>query len=106
LNEISTPFYELIYSGLPFILIHKTINLVELKSAFRKKVTNLKKINILFNDSTEAANFVNSLSRDNNIEKWWKKTCKTKNFLDLKNYLIVEKKNYLSTIVEDLTKLK
>ena len=106
LNDINTPLYELIFSGLPFILVVNFTKRPDLKEAIKKKLINLKKINILFDDPTKAAKFVNSLIKNNYIEKWWEKTYKTNIFLDLKNHIIVEKKNYLSMIIKNLTSFK
>ena len=104
LNEFSTALYELLFLRLPFILICKPHNYISFNKKFRSKVINLKKINLLFEDPIKAANFVNTLIKNNQIEEWWKKIYKTKIVLDLKNFLIIEKKNYPSMIAKDLTK--
>jgi hypothetical protein len=75
---------------------------LQYKASFKQKFISLSKINIFFNDPIQAAEFVNSLDKDYLIEEWWKKISKTKIFLDFKNFLIVEKDNYLPRIVEEL----
>ena len=75
-----------------------------LKKEFIEQIKKLKKINILFNNPKQAANFVNTLIKNDDIDEWWSKTYKTKIFFKLKNFVIVEKKNYTSMIVKDLTK--
>ena len=81
-------------------------NSLFLKTSFRRKLIKLKKINLLFEDPKKASHFVNSLIKDNQLEKWWNKTSKTKIFLNLKNYLLIERKNYLTMIVKDIINLK
>ncbi len=106
-NNISTPLWELLYFGIPFILIcsKNILDVNQYKDLFKKKFIKLKKINIWFNDPIKAAHFVNSLDNDYLIEEWWLKISKTKIFLDFKNFLIVEKKNYFSRIVKELKDL-
>ena len=107
LDEISTPIWEVLFFGLPFILICNNSFLAswQYNNLFKKKFNRLKKINILFNDPAQAAQFVNSLDKDYLIEEWWKKISKTKIFLDFKNFLIVEKLNYLPRIIKELQDL-
>ena len=104
LNDVSTPLWELLFFGLPFILIcsKNFFDSLQYKASFKQKFISLNKINICFNDPVQAAEFVNSLDKDYLIEEWWKKISKTKIFLDFKNFLIVEKDNYLPRIVEEL----
>ena len=108
LNDISTPLWELLFFGLPFILIcnQRVLEIWQYQNSFKKKFINLKKINIWFDDPVKAAHFVNSLDKDYLIEEWWKKITKTKIFLDFKNFLIVEKFNYLPRIIKELKALK
>jgi len=106
LNDINTAMYELAYAGLPFILIADLNNRPDLKKEFKKQLINLKKINILFEDPSKAAKFVNLLVKNNHIEKWWEKSYKTKIFLDFKNSIIVENKNYVPMIIKHLTSFK
>jgi putative transferase (TIGR04331 family) len=107
LNDISTPLWELLFCGLPFILIcnKSTIDPWQYKKLFIRKIVKLKKINVFFNDPVKAADFVNSLDKDFLIEEWWKKINSMQIFLDFKNFLIIEKRNYLSRIVKDLRDL-
>jgi hypothetical protein len=70
-----------------------------------KKFVKLKKINVWFEDPVSAAQFVNSLNKDLLFEKWWKKTCNSKIYLEFKNFLIIEKPNYHSRIVKELIDL-
>ena len=105
LNDISTPFYELLFLGLPFVIIQDSSLFVHFSSEFKKKIMNLKKINILFDDPAKAARFVNSFNK-NSIEDWWKITSSSKELINLKKFLIVEKKGYITKIVKDLTKTK
>jgi putative transferase (TIGR04331 family) len=107
LNDVSTPLWELLFFGLPFILVcsKKFLDSLQYKDSFKKKFIRLNKVNIWFKDPEHAAEFVNSLDKDYLIEEWWKKISKTKIFLDFKNYLIVEKDNYLPRIVKELKNL-
>jgi putative transferase (TIGR04331 family) len=108
LNEISTPVWDLLYLRLPFIFIssNKFFTSMRFKDSFNKKFIKLKKINIWFEDAAKAAQFVNSLDKDYLFEEWWEKTINSKIYLDFKNFLIVEKKNYLPRIVKELKGLK
>ena len=105
LNEISTPLYELIFLGLPFILIcnNKNLTTFHYKNSFCSKFKRLKFINVLFEDPVIAANFVNSFNQNYSIDDWWNKIKKTEIFVDFKKYIIVEKKDYLPKIVSELT---
>jgi putative transferase (TIGR04331 family) len=107
LDDLSTPLWELLFCGLPFIIIcnKSTLDAWQYGKLFTKKIIKLKKINFFFDDPVKAADFVNSLDLDYLIEQWWKKTIKMKIFLDFKNFLIVEKRNYLSRIVKELRDL-
>ena len=107
LNDLSSPLWELLFCGLPFIIIcnKSTLDAWQYEKLFTKKIIKLKKINVFFDDPVKAADFVNSLDMDYLIEEWWKKTIKMKIFLDFKNFLIVEKRNYLPRIVKELKDL-
>ena len=107
LNDISTPLWELLFQGLPFILIcnHQAITARYYKDSFKSKFMKLKKINILFEDGVQAANFINSFDEEYSIDDWWKKTIKMKIFLDFKETFIVEKDNYLPKIIKELKQL-
>ena len=107
LNEISTPLYELIFLGLPFILIcdYKSLSTFHYKNSFCSKFKRLKFINVLFEDPVIAANFVNSFNQNYSIDDWWNKVNKTKIFIDFKKFLIMEKNNYLPKIFNELKKL-
>ena len=106
IDSVSTSLYELLYLRMPFIMILNPNNSLFLKTSFRRKLIKLKKINLLFEDPKKASHFVNSLIKNNQLEKWWNKTSKTKIFLNLKNYLLIERKNYLTMIVKDIINLK
>jgi putative transferase (TIGR04331 family) len=107
LNDLSTPLWELLFCGLPFIIIcnKSTLSAWQYERLFIKKILKLKKINVFFNDPVKAADFVNSLDTNYLIEEWWKKISKMQIFLDFKNFLIVEKRNYLPRIVKELKDL-
>jgi putative transferase (TIGR04331 family) len=107
LNDISTALWELIYIGIPFILIcdKNIFSAWQYKNSFYKKIIPLKKINVLFDDPLKAADFVNSLNKDCLIDNWWLNISKMDEFLDFKNFLIVEKPNYISRIVKNLKNL-
>ena len=104
LNEISTPVWDLLYYRIPFIFIvsQKFFTSMRFKDSFNKKFINLKKINIWFEDPVLAAQFVNSINEDYLFEKWWEKISNSKIYLDFKNFLIIEKPNYIPRIIKEL----
>ena len=99
INDISTPLYELMYVGVPFILITDN-KFNELSTHFIKKLQNLKKLKILYTCPIKAAEFVNN--NYNAIDDWWKGVSKEKNFINLKNNLFVEKSDYINSITKEL----
>jgi putative transferase (TIGR04331 family) len=107
LNEVSTALYELIFLGVPFIMIcnSKVVTSLQYKKSFNKKLIKLKFINVWFEDPVKAANFVNSFNKSYSIDDWWNKIQRSKIFSDFKKYIIVEKKNYLPKIVSELVDL-
>ena len=66
LDDVSTAFYELVYLNIPFILVME--NLDQFNAKLRSKLIKLKKLKILFSDSSEAASFLNKNSK--NIDHW------------------------------------
>jgi putative transferase (TIGR04331 family) len=107
LNDISTALYELLFCGVPFILIcnQSTLEAWQYNKSFKKKFNKLKKLNVFFNDPVKAANFVNSINENYLIEEWWQEIRNTKIFLDFKNFLIVEKESYLPRMIKELKNL-
>ena len=107
LNDISTPLYEILFCGIPFILIcnQSTLEAWQYKKLFKKKINKLKKLNLFFNDPIKAADFLNSFDENHLIEEWWKGIINTKIFLDFKNFLIVERENYIPKMVKELQRL-
>ena len=85
-------------------MIYNPINYIGYKNIFKKKLKNLKKINLVFDNPTKGANFINSLLNKNEFALWWKKVSKTKIFLDFKKYIIIENKNYLPMLIKDLNR--
>ena len=102
INDISTPLYELMYVGVPFILITDN-KFNELNMHFAKKLKNLKKLKILHTCPIKAAEFVNN--NYNTIDDWWKNVSKEKNFINLKNHLFVEKSDYINSITKELIRI-
>jgi len=84
IDDVSTALCELLYVEAPFILIDDEF--LTLKSETYKKIIKLKKLNVLFQDPTEAAHFLNK--NYDNIEKWWDSVKKKKIFKEVKKYMI------------------
>ena len=99
INDISTPLYELMYIGVPFILVSDN-KFNELNTKFVKKFKKLEKLKILYTSPIKAAEFVNN--NYNAIDDWWKGVSKEKNFINLKNNLFVEKSDYINSITKEL----
>ena len=71
----------------------------------RSKLIKLKKLKILFSDSSEAASFLNKNSK--NIDHWWSRQTNKKNYKDIKKTLFNEsKKNIDNLFINRLLKLK
>ncbi len=85
LDDISTPFYELIYMNIPFIIIIEEFR--EYNKEFRKMIKSLKKLNIFFSNSYDAAKFINK--NFNDIDSWWKIVKRKKEFKNFKKKLVV-----------------
>ena len=99
LNDISTPLFELMYIGVPFILITDN-NFCEWKEKFAGNLRKLEKLKILHRSPVNAAKFIN----DNyeNIFVWWNEVLKNRNFINFKKNLFFEKTNYEESISRDL----
>lgn len=94
INDVSTALCELMYIGAPFILLDTGVDHLQTKT--RKKILNLKKINILFNNPIEAGKFVNN--NFDNLEDWWKAASNSKIYLSLKKELLPSSKNRIGLI--------
>ena len=99
INDISTPLYELMYIGVPFILISDN-NFNELETKFVKKLKKLEKLKIFYTSPIKAAKFVNN--NYDTIDDWWKIVSKEKNFINFKNTLFTEKNDYINSITKEL----
>ena len=99
INDISTPLYELMYIGVPFIIITDS-KFNQYKARFAKNLKKLEKLNILHRCPIKAAKFVNK--NYDEIIDWWKVVLKDKNFVQFKTTLFFEKKNYISSITKEL----
>jgi len=105
LNDVSTPLYELMYIGVPFIIITNS-KFNNFQKKFAKDLNKLEKLNILFRCPIKAAKFVNNKNDKNDkIVDWWKSVSKKKNFINFKKTLFIEKENYISSITRDLIKI-
>ena len=87
------------YIGVPFILISDN-NFNELETKFVKKLKKLEKLKIFYTSPIKAAKFVNN--NYDTIDDWWKIVSKEKNFINFKNTLFTEKKNYINSITKEL----
>ena len=99
LNDISTPLYELMYIGIPFIII-TDIKFESFNAEFVKKLKKLEKLNILYRCPIKAAKFVNK--NYDEIVDWWQTISKKESFDKIKRTLFSEKKNYISSITKEL----
>lgn len=103
LDDISTAFYELVYLNIPFILVIE--NLEQFNRKLKSKLIKLKKLKILFSNSSEAARFLNKNSE--NIDLWWTRQINTRIFKDIKKSLFNEsKKDIDNLLIKKLLKLK
>ena len=96
IDDLSTPICELLYIGIPFIIINNELEW--LNHNLVKKLKKLKKLNILFDDPKDAYNFINK--NYDKIPTWWKKNSQTPIFKNFKKELIPtrKEKNILSLI--------
>ena len=76
LNDVSTPLYDLMYIGVPFIIITNP-QFNQFQKKFAKDLNKLEKLNILFRCPIKAAKFVN-----NKNDKIFKK-----NFISKKRFV-------------------
>jgi putative transferase (TIGR04331 family) len=97
LDDISTALIELLYIGVPFILIHNN-KFYDYDEKFIKYFNYLIKLNILFSSSKEASEFINK--NYYNIGFWWTKVNEDKVFIKFKNEFFNKKKNYISKIIK------
>jgi len=84
IDDLSTPFYELMYMNIPFIIIDNEIS--NLKLSTYKKIMKLKKIHVLHNDPKIAAIFLNK--NFEYLQDWWTKVKLSKIFKDIKRDLM------------------
>jgi len=101
INDISTPLYELMFIGIPFIIISEN-KFNEFEKKFSKNLFLLEKLNILHRNPVKAARFVNK--NYNKISEWWTKVSNDKIFLNFRKSLFVEKEDYINLITKELTK--
>ncbi len=100
IDDISTPICEILYVGVPFILIESDFN--HLNNKTKKKILALKKIKILFEDPIKAAEFLNQNFED--LNSWWNKVIKSQIYISLKKELLPTNLNKdLKKIIEDAT---
>ena len=92
IDDVSTPVCELLYTGTPFILIDNELEFLSLN--VKKKIKDLKKINIFFNDPKKASNFLNK--NFNNLSYWWNNVKKSKSYISLKKELLPTTSNVIS----------
>jgi len=102
INDISTPLFELMFIGTPFIIITSN-KFTEYKTKFAKDLKSLEKLNILYRDPIKAAKFINK--NYNNIVNWWKNVSNEKSFINFKKTLFFEKKDYINLIAKELVKI-
>jgi len=96
IDDVSTAICELLFTKTPFILICNEFD--RLKRKTYKKVLDLKKINILFEDPSLAANFLNH--KYESIKDWWYLVKKNKIYQDLRKELITKPtKNELHKLI-------
>ena len=88
IDDLSTPICELLYIGIPFIVINNELEW--LKQNMVKKIKKLKKLNIWFDDPKDAYHFINK--NYDKIPSWWKKNSQTTIFKNFKKELIPTKK--------------
>ena len=84
IDDISTPLCELMYVGVPFVIINDELEW--LKKSTNKKILKLKKLNILFDEPRKASSFINK--NYNKIDSWWEKNKANKIYKDLEKEII------------------
>jgi putative transferase (TIGR04331 family) len=89
-----TAVYELAFLNIPFIIIDNEH--YEFKKKFQKIFKKLEKLKIIFNDPKKAAIFLNK--NYNNVDAWWKKIIKTKEYKNFKKTLFNENKDDLGQL--------
>ena len=89
IDNYSTPLFELLYISHPFIIINDS-KLIEYNKDFREIVQKLNEIGVLFKSEIQAAQFINSNYQ--NIDLWWKKIIKKKQFRQIKKKLYPKEK--------------
>ncbi len=92
IDDVSTPLCELLYTGTPFILIDDELEFLDLN--VKKKIKDLKKINILFNSPKKASDFLNRNFK--NLSYWWNNVKKSKIYFSLKKELLPTTSNVVS----------
>jgi putative transferase (TIGR04331 family) len=99
LDDISTPLYEFLKIGVPFIIIIKD-SYQNFKPNFRNELEKLEKIGLIHKSAQSGANFLNN--NFENLHDWWKKIVKNKNFNQFKNNLFSSNINFLENIKKEL----
>ena len=97
LDDMSTSLIELLYIGTPFIIIHKK-SFKDYDKKYEKYFHHLIDLNILFNSSEKASQFLNR--NYSNVEEWWKNINNDKIFNKFKNEFYSTKKNYIDSITK------
>ena len=80
-----------IHTETPFIIIDPEEK--NLKQDILSMILELKKIDMLFENSIEASNFLNKFDK---IDLWWSTILKSKAYLELKNNLIPNNRKFQS----------
>lgn len=88
IDDLSTPICELLYIGIPFIIISDELE--RWNQNIVKKIKKLKKLNIWFDDPKDAYNFINK--NYDKIPSWWKQNSQTSIFKNFKKELIPSKR--------------
>jgi len=99
LDDISTPLYEFLKIGVPFIIVIKD-TYQNIKPNFRNELVKLEKIGLIHKSSQSGAKFLNNNYK--NLHDWWKKIIKNKNFKKFKKNLFSSNINYLENIKKEL----
>ena len=95
LDDFSTPLYEFLKIGVPFIIIMKDLY-QNIKPNFRNELIKLEKIGLIHKSSYSGAKFLNN--NYENLHDWWKKIIKNKNFKQFKKNLFSSNINFLENI--------
>lgn len=85
LSEFSTAFFETLLTKRPFIFIYGNV-LQNLNSQFQQKFLNLKKLNLIFYDFHNAANFLNK----NKFQFYynWENIINDINFINFRKFIV------------------